>query len=270
MDDIVKNNWIEEMFKKRFEKDFSLRSVGHGGLSLEYNQYMYKQCLRTLNRVLKLNHITLKDKKILDIGAGNGYFIENFYKKNNCGSITGLDITDISVKYLTDKYPEYTFKKMDISSDNVDIFGQYDIISMFNMIFHIVDEAGFDNAINNIKKLSTPGGYLFINDMFSRVELQYVTPHVRFRSLKRWRNVLEKNGIEIVGLYPLYFLLDHPRDIREIHLQNFMVKLWDIMMTLDRFKVTRTALLSSLYHIDGLLSRYCGDCHTTKLMLCRV
>jgi hypothetical protein len=51
-----------------------------------------------------------------------------------------------------------------------------------------------------------PGGHLLISDLYSADRDE--AAHVRFRSSSRYKSVLVANGMEILGMHPLYFMLN--------------------------------------------------------------
>jgi len=143
----------EEYWQKRLSKDFSLTGVGYLRFKIEYNIWLYRARLYTLKKILKRADFNCNGKKLLDIGVGTGFYID-FWKKSGVRNITGIDITTKSIEELKKKYPDCKFIKADISNKNIHLDEKFDIITAFDVLFHIVEEDTFEIAIENIKKFS--------------------------------------------------------------------------------------------------------------------
>lgn len=181
-------------WESRLSKNFSIAGTGHAGFSARYNRYMYALKARALDRALESSGVSVKDKGALDIGCGSGFFID-YYLKAGARSVTGIDITDISVEALRKRYPAAAFMKVDIGSSVSPALGQFDIISAFDVLYHIVDDGAFANAIANIAGCAAPGATIFITDAVCAAGRP--AEHVRYRSAEEYRAQLSRHGIEL-------------------------------------------------------------------------
>ena len=118
-------------------KNFSLGGAGHTGLGLEYNKWLYKARIRALNKLLKDEQINPRGEQILDIGCGTGFYID-YWEKMGAAGIVGLDITEASISRLTAIYPKFKFVKADITDEKLELKEEFDIITAFDVLFHIV------------------------------------------------------------------------------------------------------------------------------------
>ena len=197
-------------WEKRLSGKFSLSGVGYAGFSEYYNKWLYKAKIRTLKKALSLFKIDISNKTICDIGCGTGFFVE-FYKQLGVKEIVGIDITSISIESLKLKYPEYDFIRGDVSSYKLEkiVKRKFDILNVFDVLYHIKGDKAFEQAIANISSLTQKMGFIFISDMYG---LNNIEPaeHVKFRGRKIYKEVLAENGIEMIGILPLYYLLNQP------------------------------------------------------------
>jgi len=180
----MNNKYVPEKYwQERLSKDFSLSGVGHLGFGLGYNIWLYKARLYTLRALLKKYNINCIDKKVLDVGVGTDYYID-FWEKLGVKNITGIDITTKAIEELKNKYPNYRFVKGNISNMDHKIFlnEKYDIITAFDVLFHIVEEQDFEHAIENIKSLSHEGTIILIMDNFLK-DYKYAIGHENDRTL---------------------------------------------------------------------------------------
>jgi len=198
----------EDYWEKRLLERFNLSGVGNVGFSEYYNRWLYKAKIRVLKRVLLSERINIHSMSVCDIGCGTGFFID-FYKLQGAREITGIDIASVCIENLQQKYPEYRFIKNDISSPLLvpKVSFKFDILNVFDVLYHITDDARFEQAIINICSLTNNDGFIFVSDLFGE-ENVHVAEHVKFRSKNVYENVLSKNGCKIITILPLYHLLN--------------------------------------------------------------
>jgi SAM-dependent methyltransferase len=265
----------ERYWEERLSKDFSLGGVGYLRLGLEYNKWLYKARLRALSKVLKKNKIDVKGKRILDLGVGNGFYVE-YWKKMRVSSITGVDITEKSTSSLKTKYPQYEFMQADISSKELRIQGTFDLITAFDVLFHIVDEDKFEQALSNIANLSHRDTQILITDSFLK-ESRPPSFHEYDRTMERYKEALSKVGIKPVVIVPVFYFMNNPIDMASIE-NKFMRG----MLPFTWFAITRMCSLGNklrllgrsvnyllgliLYLADGAILRYAKNGPGCKLL----
>lgn len=268
----------EGYWEERLSKNFSLGGVGYSGLGLEYNKWLYKARLRALTRILKIGRIDPHGKDLLDIGVGTGFYVD-YWKKRGIKSATGVDITEKSTSRLRAKYPEYEFIKADISSKQLPLLNRkFDIITTFDVLFHIVEEDKFNQALDNIANLSHRDTKILVTDSFLK-ESRTPVFHEYDRTMDRYKEALGKAGIKPVVIVPVFYFMNNPIDMCSIK-NKFMKK----MLPLTWSAITRICDLSNrlgsfgrsvnyplgliLYHADGAILRYAKDGPGSKLLLC--
>jgi hypothetical protein len=86
---------------------------------------------------------------------------------------------------------------------------KFDILNIFDVMYHITDNELFNQAIVNISKLISSNGFIFITD---RCGLKNINPaeHVKFRNREIYEKILMENGFEIISILPIYCLLNRP------------------------------------------------------------
>ena len=226
----------EEYWENRLSDHQDLRGTGHRAFSVAYNQLLYRAQKDSLDMLLDRNAINFKDKDILDIGSGFGFYIDYFLSKSP-RSIRGVDITEVSVNYLKNNFPKGEFFKLDISSNDLTFEKTYDFISAIYVLIHIIDDQKFTNAVSNICMLLNPGGYLLITDTFKKTLIPN-PKHVRLRSLSCYQSVFDEYGVRVVDILPVYYFLD------KISLPGIGGRLGEFLR-----------LGKSLYHLDYLLKK---------------
>lgn len=212
----------QKYWEERLKSRFNLTGVGNIVFDSKYNEYLYKLQLAILIKALRKYNISLREKKVLDIGCGTGFF-SKFYL-NNLAQITGIDITTISIESLKKSLPGGRFITLDISAEfpatKESFVKEFDIINILNVIFHIIDEVKFEKALENIAVCLKEGGYLFISDYFGDTDVS-PAQHVKFRRLERYQ-ILQQKGIKILEVIPIYYFMNRRVDIFSVHIDNLI------------------------------------------------
>ncbi len=200
----------KDYWEKRFSKNFNLSAVGFGGFSEFYNKWLYKAKLRVINKALQSQGYDIHGKTVCDVGCGTGFWVD-FYSRQGAKSIVGLDITSISINNLKIKYPEYNFIEGDITSPSFEskIQEKYDIVNVFDVLYHIVDDTLFNQAIVNILNLVKKDGIIFMSDSCAMKSLRPVS-HYKARDISVYEEIFNKNSINTILVFPMYYLLNRP------------------------------------------------------------
>ena len=199
-----------EYWNKRLDNEFTLKGVGYISFSAGYNKWLYQRKENVLLKIFKDINVAAKTNRVLDIGCGTGFFVKQYLKVN--AQVAGVDITTRSVEELTAQFPNSTFRVLDISSNNGSLNETFDIINMWDVMYHIVDDAAFARACNNISSMSKPGTYFIVTDMMAANKMIRPAEHVCFRTRKEYELTLGEKGFVLQKQYPLYrFLNRHYR-----------------------------------------------------------
>lgn len=193
-----------EYWEGRLARQTNLQGTGHRAFSLDTNYWLYHAQHECLDQVLEQNHVQVNGAKVLDVGSGTGYWVD-YYLKRQAAAVTGVDLTVTSRQYLKENFPTGVFFTADISEPELPFGGSFDIISAMGVLYHIVDEARFQQALNNLSNLLNPGGFLIISDAF-QAPLLPAARHARLRSLEEYRPILTANQMKIIDLLPVYYL----------------------------------------------------------------
>lgn len=190
----------KSFWEERLGPNLSIATTGHAGFSERYNRYMYTLKRRALEAVLRRNAIEVAGRSVLDAGCGSGYFID-LYRSMGASDITGVDITDASVESMRKKYPSLSFQMIDIGSTAAVLGKKFDIINVFDVMYHIVDDGMFENAAANIGAWSRSGAWIFMTDALD--PSRGSSGHVRYRSEETYRSVFGARGVDIMEVVPV-------------------------------------------------------------------
>ncbi len=195
-------------WEDRLTREPNLRGTGHRAFGLGYNEILYQAQRDCLELVLAKHRVGIVGKRVLDVGSGTGFYIR-FFKEADAGQVVGIDITRASVEYLQRIFPDCSFHICDIGSKRIPVAGPFDVISVISVLYHLVDDARFEQAIAHLAHLLSPDGYLLITDTFAHPLLPSAS-HAQFRTLETYRELLLQHGLHIVDVLPVYYLLNRP------------------------------------------------------------
>jgi len=177
--------------------------------SLITSKYHYTSMELQILKHLRNNKIYVKQSNVLDIGSGSGHWID-FYKTIEVGNITGMDVSYSSFKFLAQKYSKDTNveihqgRALEVISN---LNGDYDIANAVGVMFHIVDDAEWQDTIFSIADVLKNGGLFIIGGHFGFLDGLNVqidkdgSINKRLRSKRRWVRTLKEAGFRRIEIY---------------------------------------------------------------------
>jgi SAM-dependent methyltransferase len=258
------NNDIKDYWEKRLNENYGLHGTGYIGLGKSYNSWMYKVRKYIVTKKLRSLNNGYETATILDIGSGSGFYVD-IWKQLGARDITGCDITSISVKNLGEKYPLGKFLELDISSNVIPLSKQFDFISAFDVLFHIVDDEKYEKALSNIYNLLKPGGLLIFSENFVHKKSQK-SSFQSTRSITDISSSLERAGFEIIERMPMFYLMNTPVDSDGVLINKF----WYLLKRgVSRGEKYGSLIGSILYPIEILLVLSQKESPSTEMMICK-
>ncbi len=187
--------------------DGRLSNVGQPALGV-YSSYAYRSRLRSLNKALE--GVDLGRMKVCEAAFGEGFYLA--YWQSQCVPVVaGLDISEAATGAAKAKFPQYDLRCGDLSckSDFAD-FGRFDVVTAIDVLYHIVNDKPWEQAVRNLLSLVDDNGYFLFSDKFPRQGTYQRFPHVRRRCLSMWERVLSDAGFTIRRLIPVFVFMDDP------------------------------------------------------------
>jgi 2-polyprenyl-3-methyl-5-hydroxy-6-metoxy-1,4-benzoquinol methylase len=253
-------------WESRLRQNWGLHGVGHISYGVPYNRWLYKVRRNIFKREMARLGVDWKHSDVLDVGSGTGFWIDA-WKGLGVHSITGSDVTQVAVDHLQVAYPDSRFTRLDISGglESQRPGGPYNVVSAFDVLFHITNDTRFADAIANISRLLTPSGYFIFSDNFLHGH-GVRGDHQVSRSLQEISDIVTKAGFQIIRRVPMFILMNAPVDISA----SWPLKFWRLAM----LPVRAVPLLGSiygalLYPLELQLTRFLRESPTTEMMVCR-
>jgi predicted TPR repeat methyltransferase len=203
----------DEYWEERLTTGKGLVGVGHARMGRYFNYWAYKVRRHVFRRQVAATRVSARRARVLDIGSGSGFYIR-LWKELGATHITGADLTNVAVRDLKKDYPSEEFFQCDIGDVNFNKEGelqQYDIVSCMDVLFHVVDDKRFEQAITNIASRLNNGGHFIYSDTFLHGK-EIRGRHQVCRTKEYLYRVLEANGFEIITRRPFMYLTNNPID----------------------------------------------------------
>lgn len=186
----------------RLHREGSLRSVGQSGLPEELNVWLYRSLERNLRSFLRRHGLLDPGpRRVFEIGAGTGYWTP-LWLGLGADQVDGCDIAPEAVARLRERFPGRYFAG-DIAEEGViPNNAQYDLVTVFNVLLHIMDEDRFAAAARHVAAAVGAGGHLLLVEpaLYLESSVRPIKPGASSmaRLLDRYREVFESDGLEFV------------------------------------------------------------------------
>lgn len=259
----------KEYWEERLSKNYDISGVGYLPLGKSFNNWMYRVRKNVFNYHIKKLNIPKENSSVLDIGSGTGFYI-HLLEKYGIGQIMGVDLTETATNGLKEKFPKHHFEQVDISLPNMELKkAPFDLVTCFDVLFHIVDDKKFQSALKNISNVTKEQGYFIFSDNFADVQ-ETATHHVS-RTATHIRESLKKVGLEVIDYAPTFVLLNAPAATKNKLFKFYWNVLHNALFMLNRLKLGFIGGIvgAVLYPIEILLVRSLKNGPSTKIVVCK-
>lgn len=190
-----KNYW-----EKRHAKDIgNIKTVGLQSFSEKANRASYLLIEQQYDKLLNKIDISLKNKNVLDAGAGIGMYIPFFIKQR--ANVTAIDVSNDAVNYIRLKFPKVNC--LTVCLEDIDKYfkpNQFYFIHCFDVLYHIMDDTEWEKAIRNLALVSNK--YIALHEQFSTKKPIICSKHIKWRGREKIINELAKNNFYEVASIP--------------------------------------------------------------------
>ena len=251
-------------WEQRLAEDWTASGVGYRALGRPFNTWMYRVRRGVFRREVSRLRLDPATARILDVGSGTGFYVQLWHELG-FRSVTGCDLTQAAVDRLRDRFPDTVFHRLDISDPVTELpAGAFDAVSCMDVLFHITDDGGHRTAVENLARLTRPGGWCLFSENCLHVPEQRGPRQVN-RSLERIEAEAEDAGLEVVRRVPMFVLMN-----AQVDASRFRRRLWALVMrTVTLLPVTGWLAGALLYPVERWLVRRVREGPSTELLVCR-
>jgi len=199
-------------WRNRVVSGSDLGVVGHRSMGLAYNAQIYERRLEVLNEMLE-RHVTrpVEELRILDIGCGSGFYT-GYWAERGVRDYVGIDISAATISHLSKQHPDFSFINADITENEVEgLAGRkpFNLITIFDVFFHIVDDERFANAVRHIGVLTAGSEFALVTDQLQPKRYQ-ISKHVVYRDRNDYIDLFDRSGLELIDNELLFHYLIPP------------------------------------------------------------
>lgn len=255
--------WSERMARQEGPE-----SSGWKGLGRPFNDWLYKRRAAVFNGVVRAHGLDRRPPSVLDLGPGNGFYVD-LWARLNVRELTGIDIAPPAVARLRRRYPAYQFLSGDIGRPMALPPHAFDVVTAFDVLFHLTEESAFEQALASIARALRPDGIVLITDLFPESH-EIRLPHHVSRTAGRYQEALASVGLRIERRRPIFVLM-HPWTEPQTPAGRRAARLWwgTVERLAGHVPGAGAPLGAALYAADTLLAPLAGSGPSTQLWVLR-
>jgi SAM-dependent methyltransferase len=199
-------------WRSRVVSGSDLSVVGHRSMGQAYNGQIYERRLEVLDALVEEYAAKpLDELSVLDVGCGSGFYT-GYWSALGVKNYVGLDISRATIEHLSERYSDYQFLCADVTEAQLEPcpeLSQFDVVTVFDVFYHIVDDARFANAVQNIASLTRENGIVLIMDQLCPDRYQ-LSKHVVYRERQAYLDLFGQSGLDLVDNELLFHFLVPP------------------------------------------------------------
>ncbi len=241
----VANPWVPEALNYWFYRNWAAR----------LDDYVGRQALRPTT--------------VFDVGAGTGYWVD-WWLRHGAGTVSGCDLSPLAVERLTSRFGP-GFSLVDLAAGSIS--GAFDLVSIMNVLLHIMDSAAFDRALRTAAAAVKPGGYLLLMEP----SLAWPAPAwdelpagatSRARPTRAYIGPLQAAGLTVVDIRAATALGSDPIESgRRSH--RYWACVWRVTCGVSRrLPMLAPVIGRAIYYLDPVCLRF-GAAPSEKFLLLR-
>jgi SAM-dependent methyltransferase len=253
-----------QWWEDRHRDQDGFEAVGYAGAGEAYNSWLYR-----VRRHLFRRHVAplaRPESSVLDVGSGTGFYLR-LWREAGARAVVGSDVSESAVRRLRERFPETRIERFDIAGSAADLpQSDFDLVSAFDLLFHLIDDGAYRRALTNLARLVAPGGTLVISENFVRQGPR------RFASVQVNRGegeileALAGVGLEVVERRPMFVVMNAPACGGGPLLHAWWQRAHRLLVTRPR---AGRVLGPALYPIELACLRFVRRAPSTELAICR-
>lgn len=196
---IEKNKDLTPFYQDKYYKSFYRHNFFKKSFNLIFEKLniLDNQYVSDISKIKEFSP-SIKSKKILEIGCGQGKLVKNFHMKNI--NISAIELDKKNVKEINSVLKKKVVKNINIENEKIE--EKYDIIILRHVLEHFKNPV---KVLKKIKKNLSQDGIIYINVPYcenKKVLHESIMnhPHIFHFSKKSLRNLIEESDLKIIYL----------------------------------------------------------------------
>jgi SAM-dependent methyltransferase len=255
----------EDYWDTLHKRGYGLSSVGYIGVGKPFNTWMYRVRQRVFREAMQSFIPACDDLEILDIGSGTGFYLDR-WRELGFRNISGSDVSEMAVERLRERHPSFDITRLDIGDESAGLIQrQFDIVSIMDVLFHIMSDHKYAQAFENLAKLVRPGGLLVFSENLVH-QASSGDPHQVNRSIVDIESLLRNVGFEPLARRPMFVLMNYPVDsTSRLHRLCWRT----LVLAMAAWNPLGAVVGATLYPLELVLVSRLKEGPSTELMVCR-
>lgn len=253
-------DWWED----RHRDHVGLDAVGYAGAGEAYNAWLYRVRRRLFRRhVAPLVHPA---NSVLDVASGTGFYVD-LWKRAGVRDVTGSDVSPTAVHRLRSRFTGVPIDRFDIAGPASELpQRQFDLVSAFDVLFHLIDDEAYRRALANLARLVKPGGLLVISENFRLAGPRRFASVQVNRGEREILAALRDNDFEVVKRRPMFVVMNAPARGGRPLLHAWWQRAHALLTTRPQIG---GALGAALYPLELVCLATVSRAPSTELAICR-
>ena len=254
-----------DYWTRRHQAHDGLRSVGNIGCSEGYNRWLYRAKLSVFRREARRFLAQPGQASVLDIGSGRGSVLEQ-WQRLGCRRIVASDFAGPAVTGLRRRFPDLDVVELDIGKSLLPFREEFDAVSAIDVLYHLMDETSFNQALRNVFRALRPGGVFIFSDVYPDAGDVTDGHHTVKRPWHHAKRCLTEAGFTIERRRPQYVLMENPG-----RAGNAVLRLtWRVVSKLaSRGDLPGAAIGAALFPVELLATRLVRTGPGLEIFACR-
>ena len=254
-----------------------LSAVGQAALPAEFNAWLYRAMTGSVRRFVRRHRLDRPPPaSVFDVGVGIGYWV-GFWRSLGVTDVSGCDLVPEAVERVATEAAlegmPGSFVVADIAEGIAIADRTFPLVSCFNVLLHVTDDAAFARALANVAGLVEPGGALLLVEPILLDESFELPPdprrHSRARHLRRYRAPLEAAGLRLADVRAATVLAGNPMEARSARAANLHQAWWRWLVRTAKSDPANARWLGPIVLTLDRLALASGAAPSTKIALFR-
>ncbi len=250
-------------WNERHDRTSGLAGVGYLGLG-GLNEWMYRVRRRVFRRVVRGTGIDVAGARVLDVGTGTGFYLDR-WQELGARDVRGADFSQTACDRLRTRYPNTPIEVLDlteIDDAQFQALGQFDLISVMDVLYHLVDDAAYARAFANLDRLLAPSGRIIFTENFLQAAPRSSNDWHVCRTLQEIEGHVRQAGLHLLERRPWFVALNDPVDSTSAAHHKAW---WATRKIAEKVPGAGWAIGAAMYPTEVVLTKVLRESPTTEI-----